>query len=184
QRHAPIRDVGVVEGRLERFVLDEQALRRIDVRVDGAEILLEPLLAPADVRRAGIVRAVREPERGVPAADRPRDCTAVARVPERGRWTRRVGIAERPELVLLLLEEIRVDRAWPHTVALGQRLDFARAADAVREVPQHVQRQRRAGAGELVDLAGVAELFFDGCGGGRLEELAEPGAGVRESPRR
>jgi hypothetical protein len=47
-----------------------------------------------------------------------------------------------------------------------------------------MQRESGVDAGERVDLGGVGELFLDrGCGGG-LQEFAETGAGVGESPGR
>jgi hypothetical protein len=33
-------------------------------------------------------------------------------------------------------------------------------------------------------LAGVAEFFFYGCRGGRLDEFPKPRPGIRKSPRR
>src|SRR5262249_61401326 len=68
QRHAPVGDVGVIERRLERLVLDEEPLVAFEQRMSRAQVLLEPLLARADALRARIIPSVREPERRVPAA--------------------------------------------------------------------------------------------------------------------
>ena len=61
-------------------------------------------------------------------------------------------------------------------------LPRAALSGALVEVPQHVDGDGRAAAGEAIDLAGVAEFFFDGRGGGGLVEFAEAGAGVGEAP--
>jgi hypothetical protein len=51
------------------------------------------------------------------------------------------------------------------------------------DVPEHVQRESAAGAGQRVHLTGIAELLLDRRGSRRLKELAEPRAGIRETPR-
>ena len=62
QRHAPVADVGVIEGGLERLVFDEQTLGRRERRVTGLQPLDEPRAPLPDVGGAGIVGPVREPE--------------------------------------------------------------------------------------------------------------------------
>src|ERR1035438_6873986 len=62
QRHAPIRDVGVIEGRLERLVLDQQALVRLQIAVRFHKALFEPAPAMPDIGRARIAGAIREPQ--------------------------------------------------------------------------------------------------------------------------
>ncbi len=47
-----------------------------------------------------------------------------------------------------------------------------------------MKREGRAGSGDRVDLRGIAEFFFDIGGGGELNEFAEAGAGIGESPGR
>ncbi|MEM9883208.1 MAG: hypothetical protein AAF800_09860 [Planctomycetota bacterium] len=51
----------------------------------------------------------------------------------------------------------------------------------VVEVPEDVDGDGGAGAGEAVDQPGVVEFFVEGRGGGVLRELAEAGAGVGEA---
>ena len=62
RRHAPVGDVGVIKRRLKRLVLDQQPLRRRQAVVGGAQGLLQPADALADALRAGIVRAVGQPQ--------------------------------------------------------------------------------------------------------------------------
>ena len=82
QRHAPIGDVGVVEGGLERLVFDEQPPIRIEHRVHVRESLGKETLPRADVRRSRIVGAVGEPERHIARAERTRDLDALDAVIE------------------------------------------------------------------------------------------------------
>jgi len=58
----------VVEGGLEGFVLDEQALRGGEMGVGGDEGFFKPGDALADGLRAGVVGAVGQPEGDVAAA--------------------------------------------------------------------------------------------------------------------
>src|SRR5579862_106120 len=68
QRHAPIGDVGVIEGGFERLVLDQEALVGLEMAVGFDETFFEPAAAMPDVGGAGIAGAVGEPQRNVPAA--------------------------------------------------------------------------------------------------------------------
>ena len=61
--------------------------------------------------------------------------------------------------------------------------DRSRTVHAVGHVPENMQRNGGADAGQDVNLTGVAELLLDGRGRRRLHELAEPRAGIRETPR-
>ena len=142
----------------------------------------EPALALADVTRAGVVGAVGEPQREVAAAGAALNLDGVEDVGERRAAGFRIGIAERAVLVDLVLEEVGVDGAEPDAALAGGFFDFGHIGDAVGEVPQDVQGDGRAAAGEVVDLAGVGELLGRGGSRGGLEELAETGAGVGEAP--
>src|SRR5207253_6535196 len=148
-------NVRVIEGRLERLVLDEQALPALQIRMEDGEILFEPPLTLSNVRGSGVVRTVGEPEDDVAAAQAPRDGDAVARVLQGARAHALVRVAERSEFVGLILEQIRIDRSRLDLTACRQRRDAIDVADAARKVPEHVERERRARAGELVDLPGV-----------------------------
>src|SRR4051812_29735804 len=62
--------------------------------------------------------------------------------------------------------------------------DFRRfgRVDADGKIPQHVHRNARAAAGELVHDAGVFEFFVDRARGGRLQKFPEARAGVGVTP--
>ena len=91
-------------------------------------------------------------------------------------------IAERAEFVLLILKEVGVDGAGADAEFALQGLDFGHVAEAVGQIPEHVQGHRGRDAGEAVDLGRVGEFFFDGGSGGGLHKLAKARAGVGESP--
>ncbi len=61
QGHAPVGDVGVIEGRLEWFVFDQHALARSERFTSCSEALGEPADAMTDILRAWIVRSIGEP---------------------------------------------------------------------------------------------------------------------------
>ena len=149
-----------------------------------AERFGEPVLALADVLRARVVRAVGEPQRDVARAQLTGDVDALAQVGERLGAHRRIGVAHRAVLVALILEQVRVDGAGADAVLPLEGLDARDVADAARQVPQHVQGQRRAGARERVHLRGVGELLLERRGRRGLQELAESRAGIGKAPRR
>ena len=144
----------------------------------------EPALALADIGGAGIVRSVGKPERHVAAAECARQADAVetmlhGALADLGLW-----IAERTELVVLILEQVRVDGADANTGGRRCRLHGCDIALAVRQIPQHVQRHRRTRTGQRVDLSRIRNLLRDGRRGGGLQVLPEAGAGVGEAPGR
>jgi len=95
-----------------------------------------------------------------------------------------VGVPERSEFVVLVLEQVRVDRSRTDTRSRGQPLNLRCITGPSWQVPEHVQREGRADPGQRVDLARVAELLVERNGRGRLQVLAEARAGVREPPGR
>ncbi len=108
-------------------------------------------------------------DRGCPGACRSRRCPAM--------WSSAawriagVGIAERSVLVNLVLKHVGVDGAGAHAVRGGQRPHFSHVANAVRQIPKHVQRDRRAHAGPAVHLARIAELLLDGVAAAACRNL-------------
>jgi len=87
--------------------------------VAGFQVLLEPLLALADVGGAGIVGTVGEPQREVPAFQPAGDFDALASVLQSGLADGGIGIAERSVFVVLILKQIGIDRArlYPYSAA-------------------------------------------------------------------
>ena len=83
RRHAPVGNVGVVEGGLEGLVFDEQPLIGRQVLVCGTERVLQPLDALAHGLRAGIVGAVGKPERDIARAETLGDLDGIENVLER-----------------------------------------------------------------------------------------------------
>src|SRR5206468_11660094 len=53
-----------------------------------------------------------------------------------------------------------------------------------RAIAHNVQRHRWANAGDQVDLARIAELYFGSRGSGRLSKRANASAGICETPGR
>ena len=143
---------------------------------------LEPLLALPDMRRAGIIRSIGEPQRNVAAAETRCDPDAVSGVLERARSHGRIRIPERPVFVFLVLKKVGIDRAGPHAVVRREFLNLLYTFDPARKIPQNVQCDCGTGSGQLVDLAGITELLFRGGSGSGLDELAETRSGVGKTP--
>ena len=181
QRRAPVGDVGRVKRRLERLVLDEQLLLVGERRVELHQAVEHPLAAPADVVLACIVGAVGKPQRLRARAERAGDLDALQEVRERLAPDARVGVRDRAELVVVVLEEVRVDGADVQAVALGAGAQLGVVSD---RVPGEVERDAGCGAGQTVDLGGVLELLKDVARPARLGKDAEARARVAVAPRR
>ena len=113
---APIGEVGAVEGGLKELVLDEQLHRPRQELVDRLETIGEAGVASSEIVLARIVRAVRQPEADCGRADLLGDFYALSAVVERPLTDTRVRVTDAPELVRILSEQIRVDRADPQTL--------------------------------------------------------------------
>src|SRR5215472_17591135 len=61
QRHTPIGDIGVIEGRFEWLVFEEKALIRLEGGVDFVQSFFKEADARANTLRAGVVGAVGKP---------------------------------------------------------------------------------------------------------------------------
>ena len=93
-RHAPIGDIGVIERRLERFVLHQQPLFRIQPIVSFLQRLFEPLLSLANIRRSWIARPIGKPHRYITAVQLVGYLNAVDGVLKRMLADFRVGISK------------------------------------------------------------------------------------------
>src|SRR5271167_4114618 len=77
ESHAPVGDVGVIEGGLEGLVFDQHPVSRVQAAMSLAKPFLEPLLSLPDVGGPGIVTAVGEPDREIAAPQGMLDLDAV-----------------------------------------------------------------------------------------------------------
>ena len=181
ERGTPVRDVGVVERRLEELVLEHQPLVVAEVGVDLVERLEQPLLPRADVALARVVRPVGQPDLEVSRAGAVHDVDALDVVVDRSPPDGLLRVGERPELVLVVLERVRVDRPQTHPERLRVGGESAVVVDLV---PGNVQRDARCETGQRVDLGRVGDLLERVARHARLGEHLEPGPGVAERPRR
>ena len=67
-------------------------------------------------------------------------------------------------------------------MTVGHFLDLLEVLQAVGTVPQDVQSYGRADPSEQMNLARVAEFFFDRSSRRRLDKFSKAGAGVGETP--
>ena len=111
----------------------------------------------------------------------PHDLDALRVVLDRPAADGGVDVGQRAEPVLVVLEEVGVDRPDPDPEVGGVRGELVVVVD---EVPRDVQRHPRRHAGVPVHLGGVLELLERVAGHSRLAEDLEAGAGVAERPRR
>src|SRR6266567_1811157 len=172
-RHTPIGNIGVVKGGLERFVLNQKALPGRQCGMRFFQHIGEPLLALPDICGPGVVRAVRKPHRDVSAVQSPCYLNAVFGMLQRAPANCWIWIGERPILVFLVLEQVRVDRARENSMTIRKPPDILRAAHSVRTVPKHMQRDGGTYTCEQVDLPSIAELLFGRGGSGRLDKLSK-----------
>jgi hypothetical protein len=90
-----------------------------------------------------------------------------------------VRVADAAQLVPVLLEHVRVDRAERDAQFLGV---FGERTEVVDAVPRDVQRDRRRHPGEPVHRGRVVDLLVGVAGHALLREHLEAGAGVAVRP--
>lgn len=110
RRHAPISDICVVEGWLERLVFHEHAHRRIERIVYFAQRIHESPLAPHETALPWIVRAVGKPERERSRANRTRKRDRVEQVLNRTTTHGCVLTRDRTVSIALILKDVWIDR--------------------------------------------------------------------------
>src|SRR5438105_5041816 len=96
----------MVKSRLKRLVFNQQPLTWTQLCMERGKILFEPALTLPNVRRARIVRSIREPERDVPAAHAVCDFDALQAVLKGLLTDRFRGIAEGAKFVFLILKQV------------------------------------------------------------------------------
>ena len=94
----------------------------------------------------------------------------------------RVVVAERTPLVVLILKQVRIDGADLHAVVPCEFRDGLRVLTGLK-IPEYVDGDGRAAAGQSVNLAGISELVVGVDGRGVLEKFTKTGAGIGETPR-
>jgi hypothetical protein len=119
-------------------------------RVDLRQRLGQPVLAGPDVVLARVVGAVGEPQLEVARAGLVHDVDALEEVVDRLAPDPRVGVADAAEHVVVVLEDVRVDRAERH--ALLRRVP-RQVGVVVDLVPRDVQRDGGRDAGVAVTWA-------------------------------
>ena len=109
------------------------------------------------------------------------DPDALDHVLDRPRADRRVGMGDRPELVVRVLEEVGVHGADSQAGGLHVR---AQRAVVVHRVPREVHRHRARRAGQPVHLGGVLDALEHVARAPGLREDAEARPRVGVAPRR
>jgi hypothetical protein len=138
-------------------------------------------MAARELLLAGVVGAVGEPDLQVTGAGGIHDVDAFEVVIDGLLADRRVGVGEGSELVVIVLEGVRVDGAEGHTVVGCESTEGGVVLDFV---PGNVQGDRRGQRGVLVHLGGIRDLLLRGARGSWGAEYFEPGARVAERPGR
>ena len=179
EARAPVRDIGVVEGRLEELVLQDELLILVQGRVDLGQGVGQAVLALPDGVLPRVVRAVCQPDLQGRRAGGPHDVDALQVVGDRLGADPFVGVAQGPQLVVLVLEDVGVDGPDGDALVLGVA---AQGVVVVRPVPRDVQGDARRDAGEAVDLGDVVDLLVGVAGHARGGEDPETSAGVAEGP--
>src|SRR5260370_33539676 len=106
QRHSPICDIRVIEGRLKRLVFDEQLLARQQIAMNSAQSVFEPALPLPDVGAARVVRAIRKPQGNVAGSQGTRDPNTFANMLQCLLADCRIRVAQRAKLIVLIFKEI------------------------------------------------------------------------------
>ena len=156
QRHAPIAQVRVIEIRLKWLVFHQHTLLGGKVRMRLLQALCKPLLPMANGSCPRIARTVGEPERDVLATRLLANLDTFQNVIERGLANFRVGIAQRPILVNLVLENIGVDRAEANAGLRRRGHHRRRALEPLRKIPKDVRCHTGTAARVMMHLPRIA----------------------------
>ena len=110
QRGTPVGNIGVVKRGLEELVFQDDALALAEVGIDLLEGVGEAVLAGADGILPGVVGAVGQPDFQVGGPRLVHDVNALAVVVNGLGADALVAVAEGAELVVVVLEDVGVDR--------------------------------------------------------------------------
>ena len=92
-----------------------------------------------------------------------------------------VGVGQGAELVVVILEDVRVDGAQGDALRARVR---GQVTEVVDHIPGDVQGHPRGDPGEVVNLCRVVDLFVGVARGAGAREDLEAGPGVAERPAR
>ena len=102
-------------------------------------------------------------------------------MPDRGGAHAGVRVAQAAEPIGIVAEQVRIDRADPNPLPLGEGEELAVVVDGV---PGNVQGDARAAARQPVDECGIGDALVDVTRGARPGVDVEPRAGVAVPPGR
>src|SRR5215212_9689131 len=180
-RGAPIRHIGVVEGRLEELVLQHESLMWSDALVDRRQALSQSLLPAAEVSLSGVVRTVGQPNLEVTRTCLVHDLDALEVMIDRLAPHRLVDVGQAAELVEIFLEGVGVDGAELQT-KISRVVPQGRVI--LNSIPRNMESHLRRQPSELMHLGRVGQLLMNGAGSPGSAEDLESGAGITEGPRR
>ena len=178
-RGTPVRHIHRVERRLEELVLQDQPLLTGQPLVDGFERLGEPVLPGRDAVLPGVVGPVGEPQLEVPGAGLVHHVDTRQEMVERFSPDARIGVRHTPQHVVVVLEDVSVDRPEPDPGVGGRLTELLVAVDGV---PRDVQGDAGGHTGVGVHLGGIRDLLERRTWDALLGEHLEAGARVAERP--
>ena len=179
QGGAPVGHIHRVEGRLEQLVLEQKSLVIAEPGVDLGQCDGQALLPFQGVVLTGVVGAVGEPQLEIPGARCVHDVDALQQMIGRFATHPGIGVGDRTQHVVVVLEDVAVDRTDAHAEAVGM---FGEMGEVIDPVPGDVQRNAGRNAGEGVHLGGVGNLLVRISRDATLGEHLEAGARVAECP--
>ena len=115
----PVGNIRVIEGGLEELVFENEPLVLADAFVDPAQGIGQPVLPRADVVLSRIVGAVGEPDLQIARPGLVHDVDAREVVIDGLLSDARIRMRDAAELVVVVLERVRVDRAERHAEIFG-----------------------------------------------------------------
>ena len=133
-RGSPVGHIGVIERRLEELVLEHQSLVVAESRVDLPERVAEAILPSTHVVLAGVVGSLGEPDLQVARTCGVHDVDALEVMVDRLPPNALVVVGERSELVVLVLERVRVDRAQRDTEVFGVGAQACEVVDLLERI--------------------------------------------------